>query len=144
MSYSYIYVIINYLEVKTHRQIPHTKGLSVQYVYSLTQCRSEMGNMVHIIIYAKGTAMCVCVCVCVCVCTCVCVCVCVCVRVVCVCVCMCVCVCVCTCAAEEIYSYARSNIHWMFFILMMRSDKCIIPGSCFMNYFHTHQLHIHM
>ena len=53
-------------------------------------------------------------------------------------VCVRACVCVCVCAAEEIYSYARSNIHWMFFILMMRSDKCIIPGSCMLHELLSH------
>ena len=88
---------------------------------------------------------CVCVCVCVCACVracvrayvCVCACVCVihvCVHVrVCTCACLHVFVCVCVHCRADIH-YAISDNHWMFFILMLRSEKCIIPGSCFMNY----------
>ena len=59
---------------------------------------------------------------------------------------MCVCVLVgvptCVCAAEQIYIMPDQNSHWMLFILMMRSDKCIIPGSCFTDYLSSHQLYV--
>ena len=84
--------------------------------------------MVHV--YMQKEQQCVCVCVCTCVC--------VCVRV-------CVCACVCVCVLQSRYTPMPDQIvTGCLFILMMRSDKCIIPGSCFMNYFHSHQLHIHM